>query len=262
MQFLLRPAVLLAVRSGLKVQDVFETLKAVFITVANEELSKNGDAQSKSKIAVITGLQRRDITRILEQEPGEIKTANILTKIIGQWGNDRRFCKATKPKDLTFEGVQSEFFNLVQSVSKDLNPYTILFELERTGAVEKHGDLLRLKVRSLEVRGNAEQGWALWSRDAEDLINAVEENLEQKDGNPNLHIGTRYDNLVRDELPSLRRWLLEKGAKFHAEVRAHLSMFDKDLNPSLLDKEGGGSIVVTSFSKTRSRERAADDQEE
>lgn len=246
---MLRPAVILAVRSGLKVQDVFEVLKAVFVSVATDELTKSGEAPSKSRISVITGLQRRDISRLLDDDPGAQKSNNILTKIIGHWGSDKRFRRSDGPRELTFEGVQSEFFNLVQSVSKDLNPYTILFELERLGAVERREDRLVLKARSFEARENIEQGWSLWSQDAEDLVYSVEENLSKKKEIPNLHIATRYDNIVYEQIPALRRWLLEKGAQFHAEIRAHISQYDKDLNPALYEKEGGGKVSIASFSK-------------
>jgi hypothetical protein len=247
---LLRPAVLLALRAGLKLQDVLENLKVVFVEVAEEQLKRAGESQSKSKIAVMTGLQRREITRLLETDDSVIKSTNILIKIIGQWGGDKRFSKAGSARDLTFEGVQSEFFELVQSVSKDLNPYTLLFELERLGAVERRGSLITLKISTYDVRHSPEQGWVLWSQDVEDLVFAVEENVSKNEHVPNLHIGTRYDNIVKEEMPAIRRWILSKGAEFHAQVRAHLSQFDKDLNPALFEKEGGGKIIVNSFSRS------------
>lgn len=251
LQQLLRPAVRLAIRNGLKVQDIFEALKTVSISVAEDELRKAGESHSKSKIAVITGLQRRDITRLMEPDNDQVKATNIIIRLIGQWGSDKRFSKGGKALELTFEGVQSEFFALVQSISKDLNPYTLLFELERLSVVERRGEKLHLKVRAFEARESAEQGLMLWSQDVTDLIDGVEENIFNKDERvPNLHIATRYDNIVLDQVATLRRWVLQKGADFHAQVRAHLSQFDKDLNPTLFDQEGGGKVVVTSFSRS------------
>lgn len=257
LKILLKPAVTLAVRRGLKVQDLFEALKCVFVVVAENELKRAGESHSKSRIAVITGLQRRDISRLMEDDQSGAKSVNILIKVIGHWGSDRRFCLGDKPRDLTFEGIQSEFFTLVQAVSKDLNPYTLLFELERIGAVEKVGSLLRLKSRSFEPRDNPEQGWTLWSQDVSDLIDSVEENLDRSDEIPHLHISTRYDNVVKAQIPALRRWLLEKGAEFHAQVRAHLSQFDKDLNPALYDQEGGGKVSLSSFSRSLSQQQVS-----
>lgn len=246
---LLKPAAKVALKHGLKLQDLIEEMKSILIAVAAEQLEHEGQDPSKSKIAIMTGLQRRDVTRLSEKGGDSVRPANIITKLIGQWRADKRYCDAGNPRMLTFEGVNSEFGKLVQSVSKDVSPYAILFELERIGAAKREGDKLSLVAKTYEERTESDLAWELWSVDGEDLITAVEENLASSKGVPNLHISTRYDNIVRDALPTIKTWLLQKGAEFHAQIRAYLSDLDKDLNPTLFDREGGGKVILGSFSR-------------
>jgi hypothetical protein len=86
------------------------------------------------------------------------------------------------------------------------------------------------------------------SDDIEDLATAVEQNLTSCNETPSVHLRTSYDNIDPAELPQIRRWLLEKGAAFHREVRSYLSLFDRDINPSLPRGDGRARVVVSLFS--------------
>jgi hypothetical protein len=248
LKILLRPAATFALRRGLKLQDVVEALRAVLVEVASDELKKSGGKSSTSRIAVMTGLQRRVVAEALSSPDKEARASSVLTKVIGQWRSDSRYSKGGEPKTLTCEGTQSEFFQMVQLVTRDISPYAVCFELERIGAVRRVGDRLELLSRAYDARNDPQNGWRIWSSDAETLMDAVEENLTAQPPIPNLHITTRYDNIVLEALPEIRRWILEQGADYHARLRNYLSRYDRDLNPSLFDRPAGGKVAVGSFS--------------
>jgi hypothetical protein len=249
LKVLLRPVALFSLRHGIKTPEVLESLKSALVDLATEELSRRHEKTTKSKLAIMTGLQRRDVTRLLEAEDQTTAPHNIMTKIIGQWRSHPDFSKKGVPRKLTVSGAASEFFSLVQSISKDLNPYTILFELERIGAVKRQDELLELSVSSYNPRADLERSFSLVTGDTEDLIKCVEENVLETPEIPNLHIKTTYDNISSEDVPSIRQWILKKGAEFHAEIRAFLGKLDKDLNPSLFNKSGGTRVCVGSFSR-------------
>ena len=135
---LLRPVARFCLNRSIKIQDAGEMLKYAFLEIAKEELQRDAKLVSNSRLSVMTGLHRRDVVRLLLDGVEISESAPLLLRVIGQWQQDSRFAdKKGHPKSLSIEGKKSEFVDLVQSISKDLNPYTVLFELERVGAVRR-----------------------------------------------------------------------------------------------------------------------------
>lgn len=171
--------------------------------------------------------------------------------MIGQWSNNPQFRDKTgRPRALTFEGKSSEFAELIASVSRELNPYAVLFDLERTGTVEKVDGRLSLLSAIYISAADLRTSMTFLANDLSELISAVEENVFDQPEVPNLHLKVHYDNLAQDELPALKRWLLKEGSEFTQRVQRHLSKFDKDINPALAKKPGGGRISMAVFGRT------------
>lgn len=247
---LLRPIVSFALRKGVGVGQFEEVLRNVYVSEAAKEFEKNGLEINVSRLSVATGLNRRDVTRIWNGEGRIEPPAGLLTKVIGQWRGDPRFSdKGDRPKPLGYRGDDSEFAGLVRSVSRDLNPYTVMFELERIGIATKEEEKIILKGEVMIAPNDLKRGCELLGADFHDLLSAVDHNLASSDEfSPHHHIRTQYDNIVVDELPRIRAWLLKKGAELHEEVRNFLSRLDKDLNPQLAKKQGGARVALGSFS--------------
>lgn len=258
---LLRPVVRLALRHGLKVQDCYEVLKRVFISEARVELERCAERETVSRLAVMTGLHRRDVARLSEAADEEGEDVTLLTRIIGRWRVDPKFSTRRKPKPLRIEGGSGDFAELVSSSSRDLNPYTVLFELERLGIVRRSGDMVELLRDAFEPAGDTTRGLQLLSSDVQDLVEAVDQNLFNRPDVPNLHIKTEYDSIPSECLPQIRNWFIETGARFHEEARRFLSQFDKDLNPKLYGKEGRSRVMVGSFSRIETHRSETDQKE-
>ena len=244
----LKPIARYCISHGIKFMEFTEFAKQAFIDAARSELKVSGSENNVSKMSVMSGLQRRDVSRLINNQPPKSESLNFLTKIIGQWNNDKRFSKRGRANDLTFEGIESEFFRLVQSVSKDINPYTVLFELERLKAIEKTGNKLILRTPVLDTSRDKESSLNLLANDINDLFSGVEENIYHPSSVPNLHITTRYDNITQEALPEIKLWLIEKGAAFHQAARAFLSRFDRDINSGIESESPKVKISLGSFS--------------
>lgn len=246
---LVKPIARFCVRRSLKLQDIVEALKVALLEVANEEMEKSGATPSTSKLSIMTGVHRRDVVRLLDEEKKERDDEGLLGRIIGQWRNDKRFCTvAGRPKVLESEGKESEFISLVRSVSKDVNPYAVLFELERVGAIERSKSGVKLRSQVFIPVGNVRQGLQLLASDAGDLYEGVEENIFHSPKVPNLHIKTEYDNISPEHEAEIREWLLREGTAFHQKARDFLSQYDRDINPKLADAPGSGRVAVGTFS--------------
>jgi len=247
----LRPIVRFCVRRDVKFQDFSEVTRHLFIESTAEELKSQGFEANVSRLSVSTGMHRRDVTRIWKGEEPPKEPDSVIRKVIGQWRSDKRFAKkAEHPNPLSLKGKDSEFAELVRSVSQDVNPYTVLFELERIGAVEKSDEMLILKTAAVSPQGDIKRGLELLSHDSEDLISSVEQNLFDESEILNHHVKTHYDNIAVESIPTIKVWLLEQGAKFHEDIRRYLSKFDLDINPALKKESGGARVAFGSFSVT------------
>jgi len=253
LQLMLLPIARFCLRRSIRLQDFFETAKFAFIAVAAEEMERNNESISTSRISVMSGVHRKDVTRIYKHKGEHKQSLTLVSKVLGAWQQNPRYrTKGGKARTLSFGGDDSDFTQLVRSVSADLNPYTVLFELERTGTVKKTGKGLKLISRIYNPKGDLKKGYTLLSMDTEDLISAVDENLWSEQDIPNLHIKTEYNDVALEALPLIRQWFITEGSAFHQRARNFLSQFDRELNPKLQAQKGGARVVVAAFSLVES----------
>lgn len=252
----LKPLVRTCLRGQHTLQEVIDVLKLVFVEVGVEELKRSTNKINTSRISVLTGVHRKDVTRIFREGTTDLKqTAPLLARVLGQWEQDSRFSTRTgKPRILSWEGEKSEFAELVRSVTDDVRAGTVLFELERSGVAQKLPRGLKLVRPTLPVNIDIQSRWDFLARNIETLVRAAEQNLFSPLETPNLHIRTEYDRISEKHLPIVRRWLHRSGKAFHKKVRAFLANYDADVNASMMGKNGenptNGRVVLTSFSYT------------
>ncbi len=251
---LLTPLVTFCLRRGVGVRDFENVVRKVYVRVARDELLRAGGTPSTSRLSVITGIYRKDVDRILdEKDPVPSDSVSIFTRVIGQWEQSARFRTGNgRPRRLTCEGEESEFYRLVRSVSKNYHPSTVLSEMVRNGVVETSPRGASLIRRTVVVGGSEGEIYDIVARTVEHLLNCTEENISFTDGIGNLQHNTEFDNLSSKDLPRVKRWVLEEGRNFHKKLRNYLSRFDQDITPSTIPGEnrGGGKIFIGTFSLT------------
>ena len=245
-RLLLKPIARLCIRHSLKHQEIVEMLKGVLVQTAREELQlRQGEEQvpSISRISLATGVHRKDVTR-LERTALEYRhPENVISKVMAQWQCDPRFTtKAGKPRLLSAHGQESEFAQLVQSVTGgNLNSYSVLFEMERAGILQKKGQNVKLLGRDLIHSEDVQAGLSVMAADANDLVAAVEKNLFENPNVSHLHLRTEFDKIPLEDIERAREWILQEGSRFHKRVRKFLSSLDLDTiqgrNPCMESKE-------------------------
>lgn len=246
---LLRPLVRWCLKRGVRSSQVEEILRQSFVHEAQHEIHEAQGAFSVSKVSVMTGLHRSEVSRLLTGERPDRAAHDILNRVLGLWASSKRYRTAEgTPRDLTHEGLSSEFARLVADVSKEVTHYPILFELERIGAIEYVGNLVRLRVQEYTPREDHQYGLDLLSLDAGDLASAIEANVTIRDRDPNLHLRTAYDNIDPNALPEIRRWILKQGAEFQSRMREYLAQFDRDSSGAVSQSDERARVAVTSFS--------------
>lgn len=225
---LLRPIVRFCLRRSIKYSEFVECAKQLFCHLAQEECCSDDQEPSVSKISIITGINRREVTRLKNSEVVGGGQSNLIAKIIGKWQSKPYRNVRGRIKSLNCDSKTSEFATLVNSVSRDLNPYTVLFELERTGCVSRSGNKVKLAANQYIPKGKALEGYQLLSEDLDLLLEGVEENILEAHDLENLHLRTFYDNISPKDVTTIKRWLLAEGKAFHRRARAFISQFDRD----------------------------------
>ena len=197
----------------------------------------------------MTGLHRRDISRLRVGDTVPDKAHDIVTKVIGQWKSDKRWLdKKGKPRALSFGSEQSEFSQVVRLVTLDITPASVLRELERTEAIERTEDGLKLRADLYIPRGDVVTGFKILADDYADLLSAVQSNVLEEEKVPHMHFRTAYDRVDREALPEIRLWLLEQGQALHLKARQFLSQFDLDINPKRHSSNSSAKVTLSSFS--------------
>jgi Family of unknown function (DUF6502) len=143
---LLRPLVRVLLRNGTTYRAFTEMAKSAYVSVAAEdEFCIPRRKQSDSRIAVITGLTRKDVRRL--RAPGSGRDADVgsamashnrAARVVEGWANDPTYRDADGPRCLSMEGPSS-FAELVRRYSGDAPPRAVLDELERVGVAQRVG---------------------------------------------------------------------------------------------------------------------------
>ena len=179
---MLRPIVRLLLRNGVTYQAFAETLKVVFVQVASEEFRIANRKQSDSRIAVITGLSRKEVKRVAALAPAADAESyvkfNRAARVIAGWTHDREFVEQGSPRVLALEGSPASFAELVRRYSGDAPPRAVLDELERVGAVERSSDdRLTLRVRCYQPKTDDADRIAMMGDAVSALIETCDRNL-------------------------------------------------------------------------------------
>ncbi len=144
---ILKPMVSLMLRQGITYTAFIDLLKTTYVEVADKEFAIEGKRQTDSRISVLTGVHRKEVKRIRELdevplEPKERK-ASLSAQLMSFWlGNPE--CIDDKGKPLALprisEGKEMSFASMVQRVTKDVHPRSLLDEWLDKGIVKLDRD--------------------------------------------------------------------------------------------------------------------------
>lgn len=256
LRIMLQPLAKYCLRRSIGIQDFLEDLKVVFLRTAQDELRASGEELNVSRLSAMTGVHRRDVRRICKHDEEKSEPQNPMSKIIGRWQTDARFRrKDGRAKVLKISETENEFAELVQLVCSDLHHGTVYAELERLGLVEKVPTGLRLIQNGYVTRGNSKEAYQYMSQDIQDLMFAVEENINGQAETPNLHLSTIFDRVVSSAIPEIRNWFIREGTLLQQRAREFLSQFDYDTNSALPKKQEVSRVMLSSFSLTEPKKK-------
>lgn len=224
-RLLLQPIVRTLVRSGVTSKEAAEVCKTAFVEVATKEFGLHGRPTNISRVAIMTGLGRRDVSRIRklldDEQPLDFGRMNNATRLLTGWHLDTAYLDdAGRPRELPYAGEEPSFTGLARKYAGDIAPITMSRELQRVGAVlELEDGLLRVMKRfymPLTIDAEAVlRGGSVLS----DLGNTIDYNLVRDTDVPTRFEGRATNVNVRSaDVPEFRAFLEEEGQAFLERV--------------------------------------------
>lgn len=167
-----RPVARLCVARGVRFADVAEWLRGAFYRAAVE-----AGAATDSRIAVLTGLQRRDVARLRAgAEPARTAQVHPCARIVARW------LAQGHPRDLPLRGDGASFEALAFAVRKDVHPRTLLDQLVEAGTVSEDGAMVRLLHDAYQPLPGSDGQLAYLAANTGDHLAAAVANVTQAQG--------------------------------------------------------------------------------
>ena len=148
----LRPLARALLKVGVGYREFAEISKTAFVDIATKDYGLRGRPTNISRVAVMTGLTRKEVRRIRDKAAAGEETlvlrAAPMAQILHRWFTDLDFLSNDgRPIELPFNGSDKSFSTLVRKYGGDIPPGAMRTELKRIDAVEDttEGNLRVLK---------------------------------------------------------------------------------------------------------------------
>ncbi len=141
----LRPLARALLRVGIGYREFAEISKTAFVDIATKDYGLRGRPTNISRVAVMTGLTRKEVRRIRNKtEAGEgsvVLRMPPMTELLHRWFTEADFVDDQGlPRTLPFDGPGATFSELVRSYGGDIPPGAMRTELKRISAIEESDD--------------------------------------------------------------------------------------------------------------------------
>lgn len=234
---LLRSLIRLMLKRGMAYGEFAELVKRAYVETARKDFTVPGRKLTISRVAVLTGLTRKEASRLMDETPasgdrGTRGKVNRAARVVSAWVGDPKYRDGRgAPASLPFESESRPSFSvLVKEHGGDVTPRAVLDELLRVGAVDRLKDgRLKLLHRAYIPQADEMAKLDFLGTDVADLVSSIENNLDADHAAPFFQRKVAYDNLPADYLPALRKLLASKGQHLLEELNADMSKHDRDV---------------------------------
>ena len=167
--YFLRPIARAFLNAGIGHREFAEISKTAFVEVATSDYGLRGRPTNISRVAVMTGLTRKEVRRIRDKSDAGQETlvmrSTPMSEILHRWYTDGEFHDDDgNPTTLPFDGPGPTFSALVRKYGGDIPPGAMRTELKRINAVDEDSTgglkLLKRSVSGMDVHDRLVTGLA------------------------------------------------------------------------------------------------------
>src|SRR5690348_15718063 len=142
----LRPVARLLIRGGIHFKEFADVAQGVYVESAIRDGTEDATIPARERIAVLTGVTRRQVDFYIDNEgalpKAEPTLATAIVEVMDKWHTNPHYAGPYGiPLELEFDTPPERCFSkLVALVDAKANPAVALEELLRAGAVVQFGD--------------------------------------------------------------------------------------------------------------------------
>ena len=159
---LLRPLIKAMIDAGVTFPSMASLLRELYVDVAKRDYAMGGRPPTFSRLAMLTGIHRKEIKRLATAEPAADiapSTLSLSARALALWQSDPNYLDddgQPVPLARTAAKGKTSLDQLIASVSKDVRARTVLEEWCRLGLVELRSEKVYLKQEEVmpENRGD------------------------------------------------------------------------------------------------------------
>jgi hypothetical protein len=261
----MRPIVRILLRYGIGYREFVEVTKTAYVDVASSDFGIRGRPTNISRVAVMTGLTRKEVKRLRDRiASGESRIAvktTPLADVLHHWHAQEEFTdKAGRPIALPFSGDGASFSELVRRFGGDVPAGAMRTELKRVGAVTENDDgVLVVSSRAFEPASKHQKLLTLLIHGAYPMLSNIEYNTSERSELETWAHRIAFTQAVRrEDSAQLRRITKDRIVEFAESVDdifiAYEALHESDTKPRSED-----AIAVGIFYFEESDENASYD---
>lgn len=228
----LRPVARWLLRSGVTWKEFAELSREAFVDTATEEFGLRGRPTNVSRVALLTGLARREVRRIRSETRARAPTAaedslNHASRVLSGWHLDADFLEPDgRPRVLP----GASFAVLLKRYAGDIPTTALVKELVKSGSIEKLPDgayrALRRYYMPRQMDGHAvERAGSVLA----DIATTVEHNLARGERDPARFEGRAQNRQIDPRhLPAFRAFVEREAQGMLERVDDWLATHEAD----------------------------------
>ncbi|MEJ2514510.1 MAG: DUF6502 family protein [Gammaproteobacteria bacterium] len=229
-------------RNGIGYREFAEISKLAFVQVASDEYGIRGRKTNMSRVAIMTGLTRKEVRKVRDRLSGRDWALDTSLSrpgvVLSHWAQDPEFLtKGGKPKALRFSEDRADRPSIERLVKKhagDIPPGAMLKELERAECVTKDSrGRWKLIKREFSPGGTDTFLVQRFGECIHDLANTMSYNMSLAPGEPRLFEFRAWNDAVPPTaLLPLREFVAKQGYDYLQAVDDLLGASETDPDAS------------------------------
>jgi hypothetical protein len=220
-------------RNGLSYGEFDQVARKCYVDVAYRDFAPAGKKQTVSNVAILTGLNRKEVKKLseldLQQPSTENRQYNRVVRVLGGWINDARYLRSDGiPRDLDYDGRDS-FSDLVKRYSGDM-PVAAMQKVLLASANIKFSDDGRVRLMSHAYLPSDDpvEKLTILGNDTSQLVETIDYNLSAAEDALRFQRKASNARVALDAIPEIKQFLKRKGQAFLEEIDLYLSQHETD----------------------------------